>query len=82
VNPSLIDRHFLEDVKGSALGKVRRVGKDRMLVANLMPTRHLQYCAAVTRKTKRLFSLLGPEDDELRWLDDRQIGVIYYARFD
>ncbi len=87
---SLAADDFVADVTGRTFGKVLRVGKDllfpldpdRVLVTNLMLTGHLQYCEASARRSKRLFFLLGLDDGELRYLDDRQMGLIYYVRPD
>ena len=87
---SLAADDFVADVTGRTFGNVLRVGKDllfpldpdRVLVTNLMLTGHLQYCEASARRSKRLFFLLGLDDGELRYLDDRQMGLIYYVRPD
>lgn len=87
---SMATEDFIGDVIGRTFGKVLRVGKDlifpldddRVLVANLMLTGHLQYCEPSERQSKRLYFLLGLDDADLRYLDDRQMGLIYYVRPD
>jgi formamidopyrimidine-DNA glycosylase len=87
---SLAAEDFVGDVVGRTFGKVMRIGKDlvfpldpdRVLVTNLMLTGHLQYCEPSHRRSARLFFLLGLEDADLRYLDDKQMGLIYYVRPD
>ena len=87
---SLAADDFVDDIVGRTFGRVLRVGKDlifpldddRVLVFNLMLTGHLQYCEPSYRVSKRLFFLLGVDDADLRYLDDRQMGLIYYVRPD
>ena len=87
---SLAADDFVADVRGRMFGKMIRLGKDlllpldpdRVLVMNLMLTGHLQYCEPSARVSKRLFFLLGTDDADLRYLDDRQMGLIYYVRPD
>ena len=79
---------FAADVVGRRFGRVLREGKDlifpldpdRVLVTNLMLTGHLQYCEPSAKHSKRLFFLLGTDDADLRYLDDRQMGLVYYVR--
>ncbi|MEX2599076.1 MAG: DNA-formamidopyrimidine glycosylase family protein [Dehalococcoidia bacterium] len=87
---SLAADDFVEDVRGRAFGHMQRQGKDlllplgedRLLVMNLMLTGRLQYCAPDKKPSKRLFFLLGTEEADLRYLDDKQMGLIYYVRLD
>jgi formamidopyrimidine-DNA glycosylase len=81
---------FVDDVRGRTFGKVVRVGKDllfpldpdRVLVINLMLTGHLQYTEPSAKPSKRMFFVLGTVDADLRYLDDRQMGLVYYLRPD
>ena len=79
---------FPDDVKGRELLEVRRKGKvlllelsgDRWLAVNPMLTGALQFCEAghrVLKKTCLAMTLSG--DRELRYLDDRQMGKVYYS---
>lgn len=87
---SLAADDFVGDVVGRRFGTIQRVGKDlifplgedRLLVANLMLTGRLQYTEPGEKRSKRLFFLLGTGDADLRYLDDRQMGLIYYVRPD
>ncbi len=79
---------FVSDVKGRRFGRMERKGKDlllplepdRVLVVNLMLTGHLQYCAPDAKRSSRLFFLLGTGDADLRYLDDKQMGLVYYVQ--
>ena len=75
------------DIPGRSLESVRRQGKfllmelsgDRRLAINPMLTGALQFCRAGARVQKKscvVFSL--SEGEELRYLDDRQMGKVYY----
>ena len=87
---SLVGDDFVDDVKGRSFGRVLRRGKDllfpldpdRLLVINLMLTGHLQWCEPTAKHSKRMYFLLGTDDGDLRYLDDRQMGLIYYLRPD
>jgi len=87
---SLVGDDFVDDVKGRSFGRVLRQGKDllfpldpdRLLVMNLMPTGHLQWCEPTAKQSKRMYFLLGTDEGDLRYLDDRQMGLIYYLRPD
>ena len=76
------------DANGRVLREVHRRGKflllelagDRWLAVNPMLTGALQYCEPgqrVLKKTCLVIALSG--DRELRYLDDRQMGKVYYA---
>ena len=76
------------DAAGRTIGQAQRQGKflllglsgDRMLVVNPMLTGAFQYCPSSERTFKRtsiIFSLSN--SDDLRYLDDRQMGRVYYA---
>ena len=73
---------------GRTLGQFRREGKfllnelsgDRWLVINPMLTGAVQHCEPKARVYKRTSFALGLDDDmELRYLDDRQMGMVYYV---
>ncbi len=77
-----------DDAEGRALLETHRKGKflllklsgDRWLAVNPMLTGALQFCEPgqrVLKKTCLSISLSG--DRELRYLDDRQMGKVYYA---
>ena len=83
------------DIQGRSLVSVERRGKflliglsgDRMLAINPMLTGMLQHCAPKTRLFKRTcltFDLSGGKADgtQLRYLDDKQMGLFYYVRTD
>lgn len=85
---SLAATDFAADIEGRMFGKIIRRGKDlllpldpdRVLVMNLMLTGHLQYCEPSLKMAKRTFFVLGTDDADLRYLDDRQMGLIYYVK--
>lgn len=85
---SLAAEHFADDVVGRRFGEVARRGKfltialepDRVLAMHLMLTGALRLCPADTPLTKRTYFLLGTADEDLRYLDDRQMGIVYYVR--
>ena len=87
---SLAADDFADDIRGRSFGKILRQGKDllfpldpdRVLVINLMLTGHLQYTEPSTRMSKRTFFVLGTPEMDLRYLDDRQMGLVYYLRHD
>ncbi len=76
------------DIEGRALDRIERRGKflilrlsdDRLLVINPMLTGAIQYCALGDRRFKRTCFMLSLSDGrELRYLDDRQMGLVYYV---
>ena len=78
-----------DDIAGRTLEPVQRRGKflliqlsgDRWLVINPMLTGALQFCQAhdrVQKKTCVVLALAGGQ--ELRYLDDRQMGKVYYLK--
>ena len=80
---------FPVDIAGRTLGPTRRRGKfllielsgDRRLVINPMLTGALQYCPGSERVLKKNCVALDLGDgQELRYLDDRQMGKVYYLR--
>ena len=79
---------FAEDLRGRTIDSFRRRGKflmielsgDRLLAVNPMLTGALQYCDAKERVRKATYVILGLANGrELRYIDDRQMGKIYYA---
>ena len=77
-----------DDVKGRALLEVSRKGKflllelsgDRWLAVNPMLTGALQFCEPGQRVLKKTcLTMTFSGDRELRYLDDRQMGKVYYA---
>ena len=87
---SLAAEDFVEDVVGRRFAPIIRKGKDllfpldpdRVLVANLMLTGRWQYTEPAEKRSKRLFFLLGMEEMDLRYLDDKAMGRINYIRPD
>ena len=87
---SLASEEFATDVVGRVFGEVQRRGKmlllplepERMLVVQPMLTGVLQYCAPDVPVAKRTFFILGMDEMELRYLDERQMGIVYYVRPD
>ena len=87
---SLAAEEFAADVVGRRFGVVERRAKmltiplepDRRLVIHPMLAGRLQYCAAATKTTKRTFFILGVAEMDLRYLDERQMGMVYYVRPD
>ena len=87
---SLAAEDFVEDVVGRRFAPIIRKGKDllfpldpdRVLVANLMLTGRWQYTEPTEKRSKRLFFLLGMEEMDLRYLDDKAMGRINYIRPD
>ena len=76
-----------EDIAGRDLIQARRRGKflllelsqDRWLVINPMLTGAIQYCRASLRVIKKTCLFLElPDGMHLRYLDDRQMGKVYY----
>lgn len=79
---------FEADVPGRVLEGIRRRGKfllldfsgDRVLVVNPMLAGALQYCEPAARVYKRTFVVLKLSNGfELRYLDDKQMGRLYYT---
>ena len=79
---------FSNDIQGRTLNLVHRRGKfllvelsgDRWLAINPMLTGALQYCESKARVYKKTcFVLSLAEGWELRYLDDRQMGKVYYV---
>ncbi len=87
---SLASEDFADDILGRRFGAIIRTGKDllfpldpdRVLVINLMLTGHLQLTEPDTRMAKRTFFVLGIPGMDLRYLDDKQMGLVYYLRPD
>ena len=82
---------FASDIQGRTLGPFQRQGKfllaelsgNRRLVINPMLTGALQFCEPKVRVLKKTcFSLGLSGGDELRYLDDRQMGLVYYVTED
>jgi len=76
------------DLSGRGMELFRREGKflicqlsgDRWLAINPMLTGALQYCEPKTRVYKRTSLVLELDSGmELRYLDDRQMGMVYYV---
>ncbi len=79
---------FPSDITGRKLGQFHRRGKfllgelegQRWLVVNPMLTGAVQFCPASARVLKKTcFTLTLAEGSELRCLDDRQMGLVYYV---
>ena len=79
---------FSTDTTGRSFGEFHRRGKfllgelegGRWLVVNPMLTGALQHCAPSTKVLKKTCFTVGlGEDAELRYLDDRQMGLVYYV---
>ena len=87
---SLAAGDFSSDVTGRHFGAVSRQGKmltlslepDRLLVIHMMLTGALQYCTPDAAILKRTFFIMGMSDMDLRYLDERQMGMVYYVRPD
>lgn len=76
------------DICGRAVEQVQRCGKfllirlsgDRLLVVNPMLTGAIQYCGPDQRLPKKTCLVLALENGRhLRYLDDRQMGKVYYV---
>ena len=83
-----ISADLVEDVVGRSLEKVSRRGKflfldlsgDRVIVINPMLTGGLQYAEPKDRVFKRTCLTFGLSNGrELRYVDDKQMGKIYYV---
>ena len=79
---------FASDVRDRAITKIWRRGKflllaldeDRVIAINPMLTGALQYCSPKERVFKRTcFTLTLSNGQELRYLDERQMGLVYYV---
>ena len=87
---SLAAAEFAADVVGRRFGLVERRAKmlvmplepDRRLVVHPMLAGRLQYCPSGAKITRRTFFLLGVGEMDLRYLDERQMGMVYYVRPD
>ncbi len=87
---SSVTDNFTDDVIGRRFAPIIRKGKDllfpldpdRTLVANLMLTGRWQCATPSAKRSKRMFFLLGVEDIDLRYLDDKSMGRINYLRPD
>ena len=82
---------FAPDIQGRTFGPFTRNGKfllgelsgNRFLVINPMLTGALQYCESKVRVLKKTcFTLDLSGGVELRYLDDRQMGLVYYVTGD
>ena len=82
---------MISDIQGRSLESVERRGKflliglsgDRMLAINPMLTGMIQHCAPKTRLFKRTCLKFDLSDGtELRYLDDKQMGLVYYVQTD
>ncbi|MCI0438895.1 MAG: hypothetical protein L0177_07150 [Chloroflexi bacterium] len=79
---------FVKDIEGRALDRVERRGKflilrmsgGRLLAINPMLTGLFQYCAPTERVFKRTCVTLALSNGrELRYLDEKQMGKLYYV---
>ena len=79
---------FEDDIPGRAIEDVRRTGKfltlalsgDRLLVVNPMLTGGFQWSEPSDRVFKRTcFTLTLSNGSELRYIDERQMGRVYYV---
>ena len=86
-----LDADMTTDIEGRVLEAVQRRGKyllfhlsgDRVLVINPKLTGAIQYCPPKERVLKKTCIILSLCTDlELRYLDDRQMGLVYYAADD
>ena len=87
---SLVD-DLAGDLPGRNIERVHRRGKflllefsgDRWLAINPMLTGALQYCQSNQRTLKKTCFVLHLQDGrELRYLDDKQMGKVYYVTED
>ena len=85
---SLADSEFAGDIAGRTVQSIARRGKylllsltgERLLVVNPMLTGTFQLCASSERLSKRTCIVLAFSDDlELRYIDGRQMGRVYYV---
>lgn len=86
---SLASEAFVEDIVGRSLEGVSRYGKtltlalsdDRYVVVIPMLTGRLHLISPKTRATKATFvGMTFSTGEELRYTDERQMGMVYYAR--
>ena len=86
-----LNGNMTSDIEGRVLEAVRRRGKylllylsgDRVLVINPKLTGAIQYCPPKERVVKRICIVLSLCTGlDLRYLDDRQMGMVYYAAGD
>ena len=79
---------FAQDVRDRSFGNISRSGKfltldlsdDRFLVVNPMLTGGFQFCEPAVRVFKRTCIVMELSNGhELRYLDDRQMGRVYYT---
>ena len=79
---------FAPDIKGRTLESFQRRGKflvvqlsrDRLLVVNPMLTGAFQYCGTSEKAYKRTCFVLSLSNQwDLRYLYDRQMGIVYYV---
>ena len=82
---------FATDVVGRTFDNVERRGKmlvfglsgDRVIALHMMLTGLLQYAATADRLLKKTCFVLGlSSGNELRYLDEKQMGMVYYASRD
>ena len=80
--------NIAEELPGRSLNQFRREGKflicelagDRWLAVNPMLTGAVQYCEPKSRVFKRTSFVLELDNGmELRYLDDRQMGMVYFV---
>ena len=84
---SLAAEELAVDVVGRRFGPVERHAKAlvlplepcRRLIIHPMLAGRLQYCPPETKTTKRTFLVLGMNGMDLRYLDERQMGMVYYV---
>ena len=85
---SLAGQEFAGDIAGRTIQSIARRGKylllsltgERSLVVNPMLTGIFRLCAPSERLSKRTSVVLAFSDDlELRYIDDRQMGRVYYV---
>ena len=88
---SLAAPNFPEDVAGRTVERIARKGKfllldfnpNRMLVINPMLTGAFQLCSPQARVFKRTCMVIGVDQElEMRYIDDRQMGLVYYVEPD
>jgi len=84
----LTGQEFAGDIAGCTIQSIARRGKylllsltgERSLVVNPMLTGTFYLCAPSARLSKRTCVVLAFSDDlELRYIDDRQMGRVYYV---
>jgi formamidopyrimidine-DNA glycosylase len=92
IKPSVLrslNGDMTRDIVGKTLESIQRRGKfllfrfseERLLAVNPMLTGAIQYCAPKERMFKRVcFRLSISNGCEMRYLDDKQMGIVYYVR--